>query len=143
MIATLTIIKTFIGANWKVLGLIVVAVFAYWKITGWLENYNETMEAKAATITKVTLARDRALIQLAHINATLQEKERHEERLELLLKDALQRQDDIRDEAQAAREAFEGHDLTKMANRYNKWMEKIVNNGTQERLDSIEDAFNN
>jgi len=136
------IIWRFLRANWMyAIGALLVG-FLYWKVSHAWNEYQDWKDEQAQTITDLTVSRDRAIVERASAQAAMAEKEAHNMKLELLLEQAYEQQATIQKQAQREIEAFEGHDLAKMAQRHGKWLEKIINNGTQERLDEIESAFN-
>ena len=137
-----TLILKFLAGNWKILAAGAIGIFLFFQVTHWVKDYNQMKADEAQKLSNMTVERNNALISAASAQASLQEVRINAAKVEAQLALALTRQDEIRAEAKAEREKFEGHDLTKMANRHNEWMEKLVNRGTQKRLDSIEDAFN-
>jgi hypothetical protein len=127
---------------WKpILGAVVVG-FVYWKVGNMFDDYKEMVADRDGRITQLVVERNDARVEAESAKAALKEKEQHEKRLELLLADAIKRQDEIRKEKREQQDIFEGHDLGKMAQRHGKWIEKLANKATQERMDDLEDAFN-
>ena len=139
----LTAIKVFFLGNWKWIAIVVVCFGAYWKLGAVFDDYKNMVAERNATITKVTVARDRALVEAATAQAAIFEIKAHAKRMELLLSDALQRQDEIRAEATAQREVFEDHNFTALTKAKPGLIEKLANKATQERMNAFEDAFNN
>ena len=139
------ILKTiglFLKANWLYVagGILVIAL--YWKVTSAWSDYKDWKDLQAQTITELTVSRDRAIVERASAQAAMAEKEAHIMKLDIVLNKTLDEQALVQQTAKEQKEAFEGHNLAKMAQRHGKWIEKIVNKGTQERMDDIETAFN-
>lgn len=134
---------SFLRLWWKPLALSAIGAFLYWKGTSLWDDYKKLAEEHERTVTQLTVERNNARIEAESAKAALAEKEKHEERMELLLADAIRRQDEIRKEKREQQKVFEGHDLEKMAQRHNEWIEKLANKATQERMDAFEGAFNN
>lgn len=146
----INLVLPFLKMWWKpILGAVVVG-FLYWKVSGFIDDYQEMkadhkseLQAKNDEIRSLTVQRNNARIEAESAKSALEEKEKHEERLELLLTDAITRQDDIRKDKRTQQQVFEGHDLEEMAKRHNEWIEKLANKASQERMDDFENAFNN
>ena len=135
-------ILAFLKLNWLYVGGAILAGLLYWKVSHEWGQYSDWKDQQAQTITDLTVSRDRAIVERASAQAAMAEKEANNIRLSLLLDQAHIAQTQNWTQLKGEIEVFEGHDLAKMATRHGKWLEKIVNKGTQEQLDEIESAFN-
>lgn len=133
----------FLQLWWKPLAFAAAGAFLYWKVGAVVADYREMVEERDGRITTLVVERNNARVEAESAKAALAEKEKHEKRLELLLADAIERQDAIRKEKREQQKIFEGHDLEEMAKRHNEWIAKLANKATQERMDAFENAFNN
>jgi hypothetical protein len=136
-------ILTILKLVWKPVLLVGIVGFVYWKVANAFDDYKTMVEERNTTITKVTVARDRAIVEAAAAQAAVYEIKANAQRMELLLESSLQRQDEIRAEAKAQREVFEGHNFEALTKAKPGLIEKLANKATQKRMDSFEDAFNN
>jgi len=127
---------------WKPLAIVGVGAFLWWQIFSWIEDYREMKEGYDSRMAQLVQERNQTSIEKQSLEATLREKERNAKRLELLRRVA-QRQAEIA-KADLIRQTavFEGHDLAKAANRHPEWLAKLATNASQERLDELEDLFN-
>ena len=138
----LSMIGKFLLGNWKWILLSLGVVAFYWKVNSEWSDYSEWKELQAQTITELTVARDRAVVEAASAQSALWEMKANTARLELLLQDALTRQDDVRADATAQRKVFEEHNFEALTKAKPGLIEKLANKATQERMDAFENAFN-
>lgn len=133
---------SFIGGNWKILGIVGLAFFAFYKIEDFIEDRIVEAQERNNKITELTSARDRAVVEAEGLKDTLTEMRRHEEFLKQLLVEARIRHDEARQEARDQHRVFEDHDFNKIVQAKPGLVEKLANKATQERMDEIESAIN-
>ena len=129
-------------ANWRwIVGALVVGVL-YWKASNWYDDYQDMKETYNRNVQQLLIERNNARVEAESAKAALLEIKRHDERLELLLKDAIQRQDVIRKETREQQKIFERHDFQALTEAKPGLIERLANRATEDRFNAFEDAFN-
>jgi hypothetical protein len=134
--------KSFLAVNWKWVVIGVVLLFVYFKLTSWYDAYTEQRENERAALTSAALRVQAAELSNQSMQATMMYMLDQQRKTEMLLLDAIRRQDEIRAEAKAQVDVFENHDLPKLVQAKPGLIEKLANKATAERLQEIEDALN-
>ena len=141
-IAALMGARKFLAANWKWVVLGAVALFAYWKVGSWYDAYQEEQKAERERITRLEVEKAAAEISVQSLSGTLQMMREQQVKTEMLLIDAIRRQDEIRSEAKEQVDVFEDHDFPALVDAKPGLIEKLANKATNERMREIEDALN-
>lgn len=134
---------TILKLVWKPVVIVLSAGLLYWKISSWIDDYQEMKQAYETSISQLQRERDNARIEAESAKATVEELRRNEERLELLLADALERQDQIRTEANRQVDVFQQHNFTELTKAKPGLIERLANKASKERMTAFEEAFNN
>lgn len=134
--------KAFFKVNWKWVVIGLVLVFAYFKVGSWYDAYQEAEAAERERITRLEVEKASAQVSLASMAATLQIVMEEKRKQEVLLLDAISRQDRIRAEAKEQVDVFEDHDFPKLVEAKPGLIEKLANKATNERMQQLEDALN-
>ena len=135
-------IKGFVSVNWKWVVIGGVLIFAYFKIGAWYDAYQETKTEERRAVLALALEKQAAEISLQNMAGTMQLLLEHQRKTELLLVDALRRQDEIRTEKKAQVDVFEDHDFPDLVDKKPGLIEKLANKATNERMQELEDALN-
>lgn len=127
---------------WKPALLLVAAGFLWFRVSAWYDDYLETKRIYDDRLTVLTRERNNASLELQTLKYAMQEQQRNAKRVELLSRIAKRENIIIQRQMQRHQAAFKGHDLEKAATRHEKWIEKLANNATKERMDALENLFN-
>jgi hypothetical protein len=120
----------------------VLGFWLYIQIQQYANHVTEVRNEREQKIIQLTQERDQARIEAESAKTAYEEKVLNEKRLELLLADALKRQDEIRTEARAQKAIFERHNLQALTDAKPGLIENLANKATQERMDAFENALN-
>lgn len=140
--AMLTGLKSFLSVNWKWVVLGAVALFLYWKVGSWYDAYQEQQQAERERITRLEVEKAAAEISAQSLVGTMTMMIEQQRKTEMLLLDALKRQDTIREEMKQQVDVFEDHDFPELVDAKPGLIEKLANKATNERMKELEDALN-
>lgn len=142
MIAMWIAAKAFLKVNWKWVVIGLLCIFVYWKGGNMLDNYVERKTAEKEQLVRMALEKQAAEISFQNLAGTMALVLEQQRKTEMLLLDALNRQDTIREEAKAQVDIFEDHDFPDLVDKKPGLIEKLANKATNERMQELEDALN-